>query len=139
MNNFGYLIMIVGKKLRYQLNIALEKEGVTSSQWAVIAQINLSDKRLTASDIADIVGMDRATVSGIVKRLEAKQLIATQPSSEDRRARVLTLTTDGEKIFKHCERIANVQMSEFVGQLNPEEQETLFHLLLKLEEGHKVG
>ncbi|MCH5461775.1 MarR family transcriptional regulator [Lactobacillus sp. LC28-10] len=139
MNNFGYLIMDVAKELRYQMNTALEKEGITSAQWAVIAQIEISKVPLTAARIAAIVGMDRATISGIVKRLEAKEMITIQPSSEDRRARVLTLTADGEKAFKRCKRIANVQMSDFAAPLAPKEQATLVSLLVKLEEGHHVG
>ncbi len=59
MNNFGYLIMDVAKELRYQLNVALEKEGITSAQWAVIAQLELSKDPLTSAQVAGIVGMDR--------------------------------------------------------------------------------
>lgn len=139
MNNFGYLMMDVAKELRYQLNTALEKEGITSAQWAVIAQIKISKVPLTSAQIAAIVGMDRATISGVVKRLEAKKILAVQPSNTDRRARVLTLTADGEKAFKRCERIANVQMTEFAAPLAPKEQATLVSLLIKLEEGHHVG
>ncbi|GAX08097.1 MarR family transcriptional regulator [Secundilactobacillus silagincola] len=139
MNNFGYLIMDVAKELRYQLNVALEKEGITSAQWAVIAQLKLSKDPLTSAQVAGIVGMDRATVSGIVKRLAAKELVAVQASSQDRRARVLTLTAKGEETFKRCEQIANAQMSEFAIPLEQQEQATLVSLLIKLEEGHHVG
>lgn len=139
MNNFGYLIMDVAKELRYQLNVALEKEGITSAQWAVIAQLELSKDPLTSAQVAGIVGMDRATVSGIVKRLTAKELVAVHASSQDRRARVLTLTAKGEETFKRCEQIANTQMSEFAVPLDQQEQATLVNLLVKLEEGHHVG
>lgn len=139
MNNFGYLIMDVAKELRYQLNGALKKAGITSAQWAVIVQLELAKVPLTSAQIADLVGMDRATISGVVKRLEAKELVTIQTSAEDRRARTLTLTAKGEKMFDHCERIANVQMSDFAAPLEQEEQETLVRLLIKLEEGHHVG
>lgn len=139
MNNFGYLIMNVAKELRYQLNGALKKAGVTSAQWAVIVQMKLAKVPLTSAQIADLVGMDRATISGVVKRLEAKELVTIQTSAEDRRARTLTLTAKGQKMFDHCERIANVQMSEFAAPLEQEEQEALVRLLIKLEEGHHVG
>ncbi|WP_203651663.1 MarR family winged helix-turn-helix transcriptional regulator [Secundilactobacillus yichangensis] len=139
MNNFGYLIMNVAKELRYQLNGALKKAGVTSAQWAVIVQMKLAKVPLTSAQIADLVGMDRATISGVVKRLEAKELVTIQTSAEDRRARTLTLTAKGQKMFDHCERIANVQMSDFAAPLEQEEQEALVRLLIKLEEGHHVG
>lgn len=139
MHNFGYLIMDVAKKLRHQLNMTLEKEGITSAQWAVLAQMGLAESPLTSAQIADMVGMDRATISGVVKRLEAKELVHIQTSSEDRRARALTLTDSGEQMFKHCQRIADLQISEFSTPLNAEEQEALVQLLMKLEEGHDIG
>ncbi|GAW98302.1 MarR family winged helix-turn-helix transcriptional regulator [Secundilactobacillus mixtipabuli] len=139
MHNFGYLIMDVAKKLRHQLNMTLEKEGITSAQWAVLAQMGLVESLLTSAQVADMVGMDRATISGVVKRLEAKELVHIQTSSEDRRARTLTLTDSGEQMFKHCQRIADLQISEFATPLNAEEQEALVQLLMKLEEGHDVG
>lgn len=139
MHNFGYLIMDVAKKLRHQLNMTLEKGGITSAQWAVLAQMGLAESPLTSAQIADMVGMDRATISGVVKRLEAKELVHIQTSSEDRRARTLTLTDSGEQMFKHCQRIADLQISEFSTPLNAEEQEALVQLLMKLEEGHDIG
>lgn len=139
MHNFGYLIMDVAKKLRHQLNMTLEKEGITSAQWAVLAQMRLTESPLTSAQVADMVGMDRATISGIVKRLEAKELVHIQTSSEDRRARTLTLTASGDQMFKHCQQIANAQMSEFAIPLEQQEQATLVSLLIKLEEGHHVG
>ncbi|MFC6255213.1 MarR family winged helix-turn-helix transcriptional regulator [Secundilactobacillus hailunensis] len=139
MNNFGYLMMDVAKKLRYQLNTALEKEGITSGQWAVLAQMGLAKAPLTATEIAEVVGMDRATISGVVKRLAGKQLVESQPSNKDHRAHVLNLTASGEKMFTQCERIADVQMSAFATPLEQDEQETLVHLLIKLEEGHHNG
>ncbi|GAX03432.1 MarR family transcriptional regulator [Secundilactobacillus pentosiphilus] len=139
MNNLGYLIMDVAKELRYQLNDALKKAGITSAQWAVIAQLELAQVSMTSAQVADEVGMDRATISGVVKRLETKELVTIQTSAEDRRARTLALTASGEKVFEHCKRIANVQMSQFAAPLDQEEQETLVRLLIKLEEGHHVG
>lgn len=139
MDNFGYLIMDVAKELRYQLNDALKKAGITSAQWAVIAQLELAQVPMTSAQVADEVGMDRATISGVVKRLETKEFVAIQTSTEDRRARTLTLTASGERAFDHCKRIADVQMSQFAAPLDREEQETLVRLLIKLEEGHHVG
>lgn len=139
MNNLGYLMMNVVKKLRYHLNTALSEEGITVSQWAVIAHLELFKTDLTAARISDMVGMDRPTISGIVKRLKAKNLIILQPSVQDRRANILKLTPSGEELFNRCQQIADKQMAEFVAPLDQQEQATLVNLLVKLEEGHHVG
>lgn len=50
--------------------------------------------------VAELIAYDRATIGGVIERLEQKGWVARVVSERDRRARELSLTTDGERIFK---------------------------------------
>lgn len=49
--------------------------------------------------LAGLIAYDRATIGGVVDRLEAKGLVARQVSPKDRRARVMRLTAEGEALL----------------------------------------
>ena len=48
--------------------------------------------------LADTLACDRSNVTGLVDRLEARGLIRRQPSSADRRVKVLVLTPNGVQV-----------------------------------------
>ena len=49
--------------------------------------------------VAELIAYDRATIGGVIERLEQKGWIDRVVSERDRRARELSLTPEGERIF----------------------------------------
>lgn len=58
------------------------------------------DYQTTASKIKDYLMLNASTVSGILKRLEGRGLIARLPNPKDRRATFITLTAKGADLLK---------------------------------------
>jgi MarR family transcriptional regulator, temperature-dependent positive regulator of motility len=50
--------------------------------------------------VAELIAYDRATIGGVIERLEQKGWVARVVSERDRRARELSLTPDGQRILK---------------------------------------
>lgn len=50
--------------------------------------------------VAEMIAYDRATIGGVIERLEQKGWVARVVSERDRRARELSLTPEGQRIFK---------------------------------------
>jgi DNA-binding MarR family transcriptional regulator len=50
--------------------------------------------------VAELIAYDRATIGGVIERLEQKGWVRRVVSERDRRARELSLTLEGERIFK---------------------------------------
>ncbi len=50
--------------------------------------------------VAELIAYDRATIGGVVERLEQKGWVARVVSERDRRARELSLTPEGQRILK---------------------------------------
>lgn len=49
--------------------------------------------------VAELIAYDRATIGGVIDRLEQKGWIRRVVSERDRRARELSLTAEGRKVF----------------------------------------
>ena len=50
--------------------------------------------------VAEMIAYDRATIGGVIERLEQKGWVDRVVSERDRRARELSLTPDGQRVFK---------------------------------------
>lgn len=129
----GYLLMNISKQLKYDLNQALIQKGVTVQQWAVIQQVD-QRKETTVAELSFQLGMDKPTVSGIVKRLEGKLLLKKQPNPSDQRSSLLLLTEAGEAVLKECQKISEEILEESLSILSTKEQETLNRLLTKINQ-----
>jgi DNA-binding MarR family transcriptional regulator len=87
------------------------------------------------SDIADKLGVTRATVTGLLDGLEKDGLISRQMHPEDRRAFCIELTSKGREFLAellpdHYRRIAGL-----MAHLNDEERHQLVALLYKVSLG----
>ncbi len=49
--------------------------------------------------VAEMIAYDRATIGGVIDRLEQKGWVRRIVSQRDRRARELSLTTEGERVY----------------------------------------
>ena len=56
------------------------------------------ERPLPMGRLAETLGCDASNVTGLVDRLEARGLLQRQPSAEDRRVKVLRLTTTGSRV-----------------------------------------
>lgn len=72
--------------------------GVTPVQFAALQTV-AAQPGIDQRTLAGTIGLDTSTVAGVVERLEARGLMLRSVSPEDRRARVLTLSADGQALL----------------------------------------
>ncbi|WP_321383904.1 MarR family winged helix-turn-helix transcriptional regulator [uncultured Enterococcus sp.] len=129
----GYLIMNISKNLKYTLNQTLIQKGVTVQQWAVMQQLS-QEKKHTAAALAYTLGMDKPTVSGILKRLELKKIVTKNSNPLDQRSYILSLTELGLTLLNEYQGISEEIVGKYLVGLSLEEQQTLNNLLLKINQ-----
>lgn len=81
--------------------------------------------------LAEYIACDRATMGGIIDRLERKAWIARRISPKDRRARIVSLTPAGQRLQDEVEPIVNVLQKSIAAELTDEEYERFMYLLQK--------
>jgi MarR family transcriptional regulator, organic hydroperoxide resistance regulator len=86
------------------------------------------DSPLPMTELAALLACDNSNVTGLIDRLEARGLVARQPSSEDRRVKHVVLTAAGRRLRERMlARMA--RPTRGFERLSPEQQRQLGDLL----------
>lgn len=95
--SIGYLV----KRVRSMLSMAVEREiaehDVTYEQWGVLLMI-MTQRGDTAAVLARGLECDTGSMTRMLDRLEAKELIVRTRSTDDRRRVQLELTASGKRL-----------------------------------------
>ncbi|WP_405751210.1 MarR family transcriptional regulator [Streptomyces sp. NBC_01020] len=75
----------------------LDAHGLTMWAYAVLLQLDEEPIR-TQSALAESIGADKTRIIGVLDGLETRGLIHRRPDPRDRRARLLSLTTEGQQL-----------------------------------------
>ena len=103
---------------------------LTPVQFAALAALEAHPGADQAT-LAGLIAHDRATLGGVVDRLEAKGFIAREVSPRDRRARVLELTPAGAAALTRARPDVEAVQAEILAGLDTEERESFLRLLQK--------
>lgn len=104
---------------------------ITSVQYAALEAI-FAHPRSDQANIAQLIGYDRATIGGVIERLEKKDWITRVVSSADRRARELSLTPRGNKIRLKIQPLVQELQKVILSPLSPGEQANFLQLTRKI-------
>ena len=110
--------------------------GISQGRFAVLMTLKKAQSELlTPAQIAERIGVTRATITGLVDGLFKDGLVERKPHEKDRRKLNITLTGKGQKFLKdmlpdHFRRIAGLMKST-----QKKERYELIDLLSKVEEG----
>ncbi len=89
------------RALARRFDEALKPVGLTNGQFSLIMSLNRPDMpgvpRATIGSVAELLGMDRTTVTASARVLFERGLITVTAEPEDRRSKVLRLTAEGRQ------------------------------------------
>ena len=110
------------------LSIAAEFD-LTRGQLMALRSLD-PDAPVPMRELAEKLSCDNSNVTGIIDRLEARDLVQRCPAPGDRRVKMLVVTPEGAAVRRGLrERMA--QPPEALERLTPEEQRTLLELMRK--------
>jgi DNA-binding MarR family transcriptional regulator len=84
-------------------------------------------------ELASELGIDKASMVALMDRLEDAGWILRTRSSEDRRRQSITLTTEGERIYKSLKREMLDHEQKFAELFSDREREQLVRLLQRFQ------
>ena len=104
---------------------------LTSTQFAAL--VKLHDQGATAqTELGRLTGMDRATISGVVSRLQKRGLVRLRPDPEDGRTRIVALTDAGADLLgRALARVGQVS-EQTLAPIGAKEADALRETLRKL-------
>ena len=103
---------------------------LTSVQFAALDAI-AQQPGIDQASLAATISFDRATIGGVIDRLESKGLVERAVSAQDRRARQLNLTTEGGKLLKAIRPVVEALQAEILAPLSRTERAAFLALAQK--------
>lgn len=105
--------------------------GLTGPQLVCLRAIGHHGS-LTPSKLAKEVSLSQPTVTGIIDRLVARQLIQRDRSQSDRRVVTVTLTDAGRALIQMAPSPLQEKFAKRLAALNRDEQDEILHTLHKI-------
>ncbi|CAM3774572.1 MarR family transcriptional regulator [Polaromonas hydrogenivorans] len=119
---------------------AVEAEGLTTQQWAVLGALSRPEAEggMSVGDLARYLMVSRQNLAGLISRMERDGHIGSAPDGRDRRSRLVTMTASGREVWavKALPKIHDYYEQALDGFSTSDLTHTL-HYLLKLLENMK--
>lgn len=126
----GYLL-----RLAHQRHAAIFQAhavaDLTPTQFAALARL-VEHGRCSQNHLGRLASMDIATIKGVVDRLRQKGLIVAEPSADDKRRNLISLSEAGRALVDDLLRSGHLITRETLAPLSPSEQRNFLKLLRKL-------
>ena len=80
---------------------AVEAEGLTTQQWAVLGALSRERAAggVSVGDLARYLMVSRQNLSGVIGRMARDGHVAIAPDGRDRRSRLVTMTSTGRRVW----------------------------------------
>lgn len=80
---------------------ALESDGLTTQQWAVLGALSRPQaaQGMSVGDLARYLMVSRQNLSGVISRMERDGHLGLAPDPQDRRSRLVTMTEAGRRLW----------------------------------------
>jgi len=104
---------------------------LTSVQFAALVKLR-DMKAVTQTELGRLIGMDKATISGMVSRLQRRGLLQFRPDPLDRRSRIIALTAEGEALLAQALRRIDQVSEDTLAPISAAERAALRETLRKL-------
>jgi MarR family transcriptional regulator, lower aerobic nicotinate degradation pathway regulator len=130
-DQIGYLLRRAHQRASaiFQMNIG--DPNITPTQYSSMVKLHEYNE-LSQNLLGRLVGMDKATMQGVVRRLKERGLVDSRPDPGDARRTLLSLTTDGQRTVTKLTLNGPAVSRETLKPLNSNEQRQLLELLAKI-------
>ena len=120
----------------HQIHVGLfaEECGISTSrriQFAILTVL-YSGRALDQITLSTAVGIDRTSGADIIKRLYRRGLVERVASTEDRRARLVHITGEGQALVRRMQPHMERAQERLISPLSPAEQAMFNELIGKI-------
>ena len=129
----GHLIRRLSQQSNQVFQDEMKRIGsdVTSVQFAAMQAIDLHGE-MEQSQIAQSIHYDKATIGGVIDRLEKRGWVERKANPKDRRAKLVTLTKEGRQALEVFTPVVKELQDQVVANLSSEERALFIQLAQKI-------
>jgi DNA-binding MarR family transcriptional regulator len=127
----GYLLRRAHQRASAIFQVSIGDPNITPTQYSSMVKLN-EYSELSQNLLGRLVGMDKATMQGVVRRLKDRGLVDSRPDPGDARRTLLSLTIDGQRTVNKLLLNGPAVSRETLKPLSGPEQRQLLELLSKI-------
>lgn len=116
---FSRLLHLTAHAWRLAVDRRLKESGLSMSSWLAIASVATASEPPTQKALAQLLGLEEASVVPLIDRLVKQQLLARVQPKEDRRKRLLVLTEQGGEAFATVKTQADALRAQLLADIDP--------------------
>lgn len=119
---------------------ALDVEQVTTQQWSVLGALsrNHATEGMKVSELCEYLMVSRQNMTGLLSRLEEREVICRVTDPQDQRSRRILLTDKGRDLWQRIMPLINSFYDEALMELSLDDRISCVHYLNKLLDAMKV-
>lgn len=127
----GHLLRKANQRATAIFQSQLGSAEFTLPQFSALVKL-LEKGTVSQNSLGRLIGMDAATMQGVVRRLSERGMIERCADERDRRRVKLTATSDGRRMVSSAVQAVARAAEQTLAPLTPREQQTFLRLLRRL-------
>ena len=131
---FSVALHSTARNWRLGLDRRLKFLGLSQAGWMTVTKVAKAGKPMSQTELANAVGVESATMVTMLDRLVRGGLVERQPSTTDRRIKLISLTEAGKATYGKVRAEANLYRRQLLAGLDAADLEQAALLLEKIGE-----
>ncbi len=119
------------RKLQLSFRAALKPYNLTIPEWSLLGVV-YDEGQMTLTVLTEILRSKASHPTVLVERLVTLGLLAREPSLNDRRSKVVSITAEGQRLVPMIEQAARAGIAKDLLSIPRSELETYFSILKRL-------
>ena len=108
-------------------------DNFASSHGNILFQLSLTDS-MKMNELAERINRDKSTTTVLVQKLIKAGLVEVKNSEDDKRSKIISLTSKGREYNNQTSDISSDLISTFYTDFTQEEKEKFFNFLCRIEQ-----
>ncbi|MFP4064935.1 MAG: MarR family winged helix-turn-helix transcriptional regulator [Bacteroidales bacterium] len=133
-HSLGRITQQISRALGKRFEQKCRNQGIRirPDQWTVISLL-FHKGSMPQNKIGDLLYIDKVAVSRTIERLEERNLVVQEVPGNDKRMRMVKLTSSGTEIYHQLSPLAGETITEALEDLKEDETSQLFESLEKIK------
>lgn len=128
----GLRMAVLSRAHRQMMDARLEEMDLTSAQLRVLGELrdleNAGTTEINQRDLEKSLRVTHPTMTGLIRRLEAKGFVQTMPSPTDRRYKKILSTEKSQRLHQQMACQDELVFAELCRGLNQEDIDAFYHI-----------
>jgi MarR family transcriptional regulator for hemolysin len=130
----GLVLVETARAWRTKLDQRLRPLGLSQGKWTTLVHLAWGGDKLTQRELASRIGIEEATLAGLLDRLQTDGWVQRRMSEHDRRCKTVHLQPRSKKVLSKIFETAQELRQELIADIPPADLETCMHVLGRIRD-----